>query len=148
MTDREFMAGLYNHIALWTIRWGAGLFLGGAAVGAVVVLAAMMATPSQGHDRMAWSDPTRDEWFRSLRTPEKTGRDQISCCDYGDVNPLDPDHVLQDVFGQWYVDLGSGYFKVPPDRVVESPSSIDGLPYLFKRNDGGVRCFVPPVPTY
>lgn len=117
---------------------------------AVVVALILDASTAFSHDVAAWSDPARDDWYRSLKVPgEKT-----SCCNMRDGAQIDPDKVIQDTFGQWYVDLGSGYVPVPPDRVVTEPRSIDGMPYVFKMMQGmpdspdGIRCFIPPVPTY
>lgn len=64
------------------------------------------------HDLAAWSDPLRDEWYRSLKVPQS----KTSCCDMRDGAGIDPDKVRQDAAGNWWVDLGKGFVPVPPRR--------------------------------
>lgn len=114
-----------------------------------LTLLAAGAMPSMAHDMAAWSDPARDQWYRSLKVPGS----QTSCCDLSDRTVMNPDKVKQDSGGAWWVDLGEGFIQVPPERVVRVPVSIDGLPYIFLmvRMPGspmGIRCFIPPVGTY
>lgn len=125
-------------------RWAAVLTL--AAFAAIVLAGSTL--PAQAHDMAAWSDPARDEWYRSLKVPGQN----VSCCDLRDGAQIDPEKVQQRD-GAWYVDLGAGFMAVPPDRVVTTPVSIDGMPYLFMvpvmpGMPARIRCFIPPVGTY
>lgn len=90
-------------------------------------------------------DQHRNEWFKSLSS-EGGGR----CCDGEDGHHL-AEKFTKNVQGRWYVDLdGTGEWTlVPPDRIVKKPS-MDGEAYVFRYENRafGVRCFVPPVPTY
>lgn len=119
-----------------------------ALIAFAAVVLAYSALPAQAHDMAAWSDPARDEWYRSLKVPGQN----VSCCDLRDGAQIDPEKVQQRD-GAWYVDLGSGFMAVPPDRVVTTPVSIDGMPYLFMvpvmpGMPARIRCFIPPVGTY
>lgn len=131
-----------------TFAWRVVLALTAAAI--VLTLFAAGAMPARAHDLAAWSDPVRDDWYRSLKVPGRS----TSCCDLTDAARIDPDKVRQERDGSWSVDLGSGFVPVPPERVVRYPPSIDGLPYVFLMNaptidsPNRIRCFVPSVGTY
>lgn len=113
----------------------------------IVPVLAVAALPAGAHDHAAWSDPVRDDWYRSLHVPGSN----TSCCNFSDAAMIDPDKVRQRG-SQWFVDLGDGFIPVPPESVVHLPPSIDGLPYIFLVRVPGsapaIRCFVPPVGTY
>lgn len=127
------------------------LAIAAAIIVAVIGLAlwAWLAS-AEAHDLAAMSDPARDQWFRSLKVPERN----TSCCDLRDGAAISPDRVRQEKDGSWSVDLGGGFIPVPPDRVVTNPPSIDGMPYVFMMgtatadSPNRIRCLVPPVPTY
>lgn len=119
------------------------------AAAIILTLLAAGAMPAMAHDLAAWSDPARDQWYRSLKVPGQS----TSCCDFTDAAAMNPDMVKQ-VGTQWFVDLGEGFIPVPPERVVRAPVSIDGLPYIFMMamptadSPNAIRCFIAPVPTY
>lgn len=117
---------------------------------AILLAGLLLSHAAEAHDLAAWSDPVRDQWFRSLRVPGAN----TSCCNFTDGAAMNPDMVRQEADGSWSVDLGAGFVPVPPERVVRNPPSIDGLPYIFMMatatadSPNGIRCFVPSVGTY
>lgn len=114
----------------------------------IVLVLLAGAAPAWPHDMAAWTDPARDDWYRSLKD-----QNNVSCCDLTDGSQINPEKVRQRG-AVWFVDIGKGFVPVPPERVIKAPVSIDGMPYIFMMmtptvdSPNGIRCFVPPVGTY
>ena len=100
----------------------------------------------------------RGEWFSSLRT--LSGR---SCCELGDCHRTDA--TLQ-ADGSWTAMVDGNWRRIPPEKVLKAPLSIDGDAYVCNgkpwagskqvngaivsapTSAGAIYCFVPPIPGY
>jgi hypothetical protein len=100
----------------------------------------------------------RAEWFASLRTP--SGR---SCCELSDCHRTEA--TLQ-ADGSWFAVVDGKWRRIPPEKVLKSPQSIDGDAYVCNGKPwsgsnqvngaivnappsaGAIYCFVPPIPGY
>jgi hypothetical protein len=119
-------------------------------------------THLKAHDDLALrlladGDPSRAEWFETLKTPSGE-----SCCNLSDCSQITAEW-RGDTDGWWVLVLGA-WRPVPADKVLTSPRSIDGAAYLCmgsgSRGDdpaelesasrgvpsllGAIYCFVPP----
>ena len=97
---------------------------------------------AEAHDALAWSDPERDAWFRSLKMPGSNA----SCCSLKDCDVTD---ARQEADGSWSALVAGEWLAVPPDKVLASPLSIDGSAYICaSQYSGTVLCFIPPIPGF
>jgi hypothetical protein len=89
----------------------------------------------------------RGAWFHSLRMP---GTD-ISCCGIGDCHRTDSDWRE----GQWWALVEGSWQPIPKERVLKTPSSVDGSAYVCTGSPTmpipgkprilpPIYCFVPP----
>ncbi len=131
-----------------------------------ILSAIMSATNVFAHDAAAMRDPVRGAWFSSLKMPGTNG----SCCNMEDCERTDARQLDDQSWEALMVDaLGKHWVKIPPNKVIKEPKSVDGEAYLChsQGDKGGVRssleggktynaspsegliyCFVPPVPGF
>jgi len=96
---------------------------------------------AKAHDALAWVDPERDAWFRSLKMPGTGG----SCCSLDDCEATDA-RQLDD--GSWEAIVNGEWTPIPPDREVKTPLSIDGSAFVCNSPTGTIYCFVPAIPGF
>jgi len=130
----------------------------------IIVLSAVFLSLTAGgtalaHDDLArkmqaGGDPTRADWFESLKTP--TG---ASCCDDRDCRRTIAE--WRGATRSWWAFVNAEWRQVPAKAVLPSPPSIDGYAYICMGEDsvgdtrhamsgmkgplpGQIYCFVPP----
>ena len=130
------------HAELWRI----------IALTAILPIASVCAA---AHDAKALADAVRGDmrrwqWFDELKQP--TGGKP--CCNMTDCYRTE---ARQLVDGSWMAILsdykGRRWVRIPPDKVVKQPLSIDGEAYICNSlgmgyEDATIFCFVPPIPGY
>jgi len=122
----------------------------------VIVLAVVVAWVI-GHARAgpaereeALSDPSRSEWFSSLKRPGT----EVSCCDVSDCGRTQAKQMDD---GLWQAMMrtvnGAAWAAIPPEIVLRNKPSPDGEAYLCQSEPISTRapklyCFIPPTPGF
>ena len=88
---------------------------------------------------LAHADEDRHKWFKSLVQPDT----KLSCCDMSDCHQTRAewrgDH--------WYALVEGDWTQIPPNKIVQTPKTIDGEAYVCNGTSGKpvtIFCFVPP----
>lgn len=106
---------------------------------AAVHYATMPAAADDAHMRQHHASADQDEWMRSLIRPDVG----TSCCNLNDCGPTDAE--WKD--GQWWATVRGRWTPIPPEKIVESPLSIDGEAWVCALAST-IFCFVPPISSY
>ena len=123
-----------------------------SALAAILPIASVCA---DAHDAKTFVDAARGDmrrwqWFDELKQPT-SGK---PCCNMTDCYRTEAKQLPD---GSWKAILtdykGKHWVRIPPDKIVEHPLSIDGEAYICNSlgmgyEDAVIFCFIPPIPGY
>lgn len=111
----------------------------------VICILASAVVAQESHMDLYHADPRYDAWIKSLMRPDT----KTSCCSLNDCVVT----TAEQRNGVWWVNVRGHWREVPPDKVVQTPLSIDGEAWVCANPNGkpqvaAIYCFIPPIPGY